>query len=71
MRTKDKKGLYLNGEFKTANYRQALALMYDNSNVNIVIEDFDYSGYSVIDGNGVQHVFELSPSKFIDKLMNL
>lgn len=74
MRTKDKQGLYLQGEFKTANYSDAIKEVYQLNKIPsgfCINEDYEANGYSVVDGNGIQHIYELSPSEFYNALMNL
>lgn len=74
MRTKDKQGLYFQGEFKAGNYSDAIKELYQLNEIPngfCINEDYEASGYSVVDGNGIQHIYELSPSEFYDTLMNL
>ena len=70
----DKQGLYLNGELKADNYRDAVMELYDMDEIPkgfYVDEDHEAVGYSVVDSKGVQHAYELSPSKFYQAFMNL
>lgn len=74
MRTKDKSGLYFQGEFKSANYSDAINELFQLNEIPngfCVNEDYDASGYSVIDTNGVQHIYDLSPKEFYNQLMKL
>ena len=71
---KDKKGLYYYGQFKTENYSDAVKLLYNIDTIPdgfCVDEGFQATGYSVVDGNGIQHIYELSPRKFYDNLLKL
>lgn len=74
MRTKDKQGLYLQGELVATSYRDAIKHMFELETIPngfCVNADHEADGYSVVDINGVQHIYELNPSKFYDTLMNL
>ena len=71
---KDTQGLYLNGELKADNYRDAVKELFNLNEIPkgfCVNEDHEAVGYSVVDSKGVQHVYELSPSKFYQAFMNL
>lgn len=74
MRTKDKQGLYLQGEFKAGNYSDAVKELFQLSEMPsgfCVNEDYEANGYSVVDIRGVQHIYELSPKEFYNQLMKL
>jgi predicted transcriptional regulator len=74
MRTKDKKGLYFQGDFKAGNYCDAVRELYQLNEIPdgfCVNEDYEANGYSLVDSNGVQHIFELSPKEFYNQLMKL
>lgn len=74
MRTKDKQGLYFQGEFKAGNYSDAIKELFQLEEIPIgfcVDEDHEANGYSVVDSNGIQHIYELSNSEFYNSLMNL
>jgi predicted transcriptional regulator len=32
---------------------------------------YEANGYSVVDGNGIQHIYELSPKEFYNAFMKL
>lgn len=71
---KDKQGLYLNGEFKADNYNDAVRELYQLNEIPkgfCVNEDYDATGYSVIDSIGVQHIYEFSPKEFYSAFMRL
>lgn len=71
---KDKQGLYLNGEFKADNYSDAIRELYQLNEIPkgfCVNEDHEANGYSVVDSNGVQHIYELSPKEFYSAFMKL
>lgn len=70
----DKPGLYYNGELKAENYVDALLELYGLENLPArfcVDEDYDASGYSIIDNLGIQHIYELSPREFYNNVMSL
>lgn len=74
MNTKDKQGLYFNGELKSDNYTDAVKELYQLEEIPsgfCVNADHDAAGYSVVDSNGVQHIYDLSPVKFYDNLMKM
>ena len=74
MRTQDKQGLYLQGKLKAANYSDAVKELFQLSIIPggfCIDEDYEANGYSVIDANGVQHVYELSPKEFYNAFMNI
>lgn len=74
MRTKDKQGLYFQGELKADNYIDSVKELYQLNEIPsgfCVNTDYEANGYSVVDGNGVQHIYELSPKEFYNALMNL
>ena len=74
MRTKDKQGLYFNGEFKADNYFDAIRELYQLNEIPsgfCVNEDYEANGYSLVDSNGVQHIYELSPKEFYNAFMKL
>ena len=71
---KDKQGLYFNGEFKADNYSDAIRELYQLNEIPkgfCVNEDYEANGYSVVDSNGVQHIYQLSPKEFYNELMKL
>lgn len=71
---KDKQGLYFQGELKADNYDDAVKELFQLKEIPkgfCVNADHEANGYSVIDKLGVQHIYELSPSEFYDKLMDL
>lgn len=71
---KDKKGLYYLGIFQTDSYTTAIKKIYELSEVPngfCVDANYNATGYSVVDCNGVQHIYELNPTKFYDALMKL
>ena len=71
---KDKQGLYFNGEFKADNYSDAIRELYQLNEIPkgfCVNEDHEANGYSVVDSNGVQHIYELSPKEFYNAFMKL
>ena len=71
---KDTQGLYLNGEIKADNYNDAIKELYGMEEIPkgfCVDEDYEADGYSVVDSNGVQHIYELSPKEFYKNLMKL
>lgn len=74
MRTKDKQGLYFQGELKADNYSDAIKVLFQLSKIPSgfsVNEDHEARGYSVVDSNGIQHIYELSPKNFYNAFMNL
>jgi hypothetical protein len=74
MRTKDKQGLYLNGNFESVSYSESLKSIFGLSEIPkgfMVNADNPANGYSIVDSNGVQHVYELDPIKFYEALSNL
>ncbi|MFA5575345.1 MAG: hypothetical protein WC994_09895 [Brumimicrobium sp.] len=74
MRTKEKRGLYFQGEFKAGNYSNAVKELYQLNEIPCgfcVNENFLANGYSVVDSNGIQHIYELSPKEFYMAFMNL
>lgn len=74
MKTKYKIGLYFQGEFKASSYGDAVKELYQLNEIPIVCcvnEDYEAHGYSVVDGNGKQHIYELSPKEFYNAFMNL
>lgn len=71
---KDKQGLYFNGEFKADNYSDAIRELYQLNEIPkgfCINEDQEANGYSVVDSNGVQHIYELSPKEFYNAFMKL
>lgn len=73
-RKKDTQGLYLNGELKADNYADAIKELYGINEIPkgfCVDEDYEAAGYSVVDSNGVQHIYELSSKDFYKNLMKL
>jgi len=74
MRTKDKMGLYFCGILIANNYRDAVKELFQLNEISrdfLINEDHNANGYSIIDCNGVQHIYEISPAKFYESLMNL
>ena len=74
MRTKDKKGLYFKGEFKAGSYNDAIKELYQLNKISsafCVNEDYEANFYSVVDDDGIQHIYELSPKEFYRAFMNL
>lgn len=74
MRTKDIQGLYFKGALIAITYSEAIKRVFEMNEVPkgfCVDESHQAIGYSVVDSNGVQHIYELSPSKFYSELMNL
>ena len=74
MRTKDKQGLYFQGELKADNYNDAIKELYQLSEIPNGFcgnEDYEANGYSIVDGRGVQTIYELSPKEFYTQLMKL
>ena len=72
--TKDKQGLYFNGQLIADNYSDAIKELYKLSaipNGFCVNEDHEANGYSVVDSNGVQHIYEHSAKEFYSAFMNL
>ena len=71
---KDKPGLYFNGEFKASNYENSIMEIFKLSEFP---EDFKLNtkhqanGYSIIDNRGVQHIYDLNPGNFYNKLTDL
>lgn len=73
-RKKDTQGLYLNGEIKANNYTDAIKELYGMDEIPkgfCVDEDYEADGYSVVDSNGVQHIYELSHKEFYKNLIEL
>jgi hypothetical protein len=71
---KDKQGLYFQGELKANSYVDAVKELFQLKEVPkgfCVNSDHVAEGYSVIDSNGVQHIYELSPSDFYENFMKL
>ena len=71
MRTKDKKGLYFQGEIKATNYSDSIKELYQIKEIPngfCVSSDYEANGYSVVDSNGVQHIYELNPVEFYNNL---
>ena len=67
-------GLYFNGNIKAANYNDAIKVLYQLNSIPklfCIDEDHKANGYSVIDNNGVQHIYDLSPKEFYGALINL
>ena len=74
MRAKDKQGLYFQGELKAGNYSDAIKELYQLKEIPngfCVDSDYEANGYSVVDRNGIQHIYELSPNEFFNQLMRL
>lgn len=72
MKTKDKQGLYFQGEFKTSNYTDSIKEIFQLNEIPngfCVNANYEANGYSIIDSNGIQHVYELNPTRFYDELM--
>jgi predicted transcriptional regulator len=70
----DKQGLYFNGNLVADNYRDAIKDVYQLNDIPkgfTINQDEPANGYSVIDSNGIQHIYELSPIKFYNALSNL
>lgn len=71
---KDKQGLYLDGKLITDGYLESIKEIYQLENVPAgfcVNSDYAANGYSIVDANGVQHIYELSPDKFYNNLMKM
>lgn len=71
---KDKQGLYYQGELKADNHADAIKELFHLDEIPkgfCVNADHEAEGYSVIDVNGVQHIYELSPNEFYDNLMKM
>ncbi len=71
---KDKQGLYFNGELKADNYSDAIRELYQLNEIPkgfCVNESHEADGYSVVDSNGVQHIYELSPIDFYSSFMKI
>ena len=74
MRTKDKQGLYFQGEFKAGNCSDAIKELYSLDEIPggfCVNEDYEANGYSVVDSKGIQHIYDLAPKDFYNELMML
>ena len=74
MKTKDKQGLYFNGEFKADNYFDAIRELYQMDEIPngfCVNDSQEAIGYSVVDSNGIQHVYEVSSKDFYKAFMQL
>jgi hypothetical protein len=74
MRAKDKQGLYFQGELKAENYSDSVKELFQLKEIPkgfCINADYEANGYSIVDSRGVQHIYELSPSKFYDKLMDM
>ena len=72
--SKDQQGLYFKGQFITESYGEALCKIYELDqlpNGFSVNEDHPANDYSIVDNNGVQHIYDLSPSAFYTKLSDL
>ena len=71
---KDKKGLYLNGKLIADGYLESIKEIYQLENVPAgfcVNSAYEANGYSIVDTNGVQHIYELSPYEFYNNLMKM
>lgn len=71
---KDKKGLYLNGKLIADGYLESIKEIYQLENVPAgfcVNSAYEANGYSIVDTNGVQHIYELSPDEFYNNLMKM
>ena len=69
---KDKPGLYLNGKLIMDGYLESIKEIYQLENVPAgfcVNSTYEANGYSIVDTNGVQHIYELSPYEFYNNLM--
>lgn len=74
MRTKDRQGLYFQGELKADNYSDAIKELYQLKEIPkgfCVNDTHEANGYSVVDAKGVQHIYELSPEEFYNAFMKL
>lgn len=74
MKTKDTQGLYFQGELKEENYSDAVKELYQLDKIPsgfCINESHEANGYSVIDANGIQHIYELSPKEFYEAFMKL
>lgn len=74
MKTKDQQGLYFQGKFKANTYNDAIKELYELKEIPegfCVNENHAANGYSVVDANGIQHIYELSPSEFYNEFMKL
>lgn len=71
---KDQQGLYYRGELKATSYIGALKEVYQLQEIPdgfCVNDSYAAKDYSVIDKNGVQHIYDLSPASFYNSLMKL
>jgi Tfp pilus tip-associated adhesin PilY1 len=74
MKAKDEQGLYFQGKIKANNYSGAIKELYG---LNIIPKGFcvstDYKAnkYSVVDSNGIQHIYDLCPNSFYNAFMQL
>jgi hypothetical protein len=74
MKTKDIQGLYFKGSLIAITYSEAVKRVFEMESIPkgfYVNEDHPANGYSVVDSKGVQHIYDLLPSKFYSELMNL
>ena len=74
MKTKNKQGLYFNGEFKAENYSDAIRELYQINEIprGFCLNDtYEAIGYSVVDSNGIQHNYEVSSKDFYNAFMQL
>lgn len=71
---KDKQGLYFQGEFKSASYQDAIKEVYQLDEVPsgfCINADHKANGYSIVDSDGIQHIYDLNAVEFYDNFMNL
>ena len=71
---KDKKGLYLNGKLIADGYLESIKEIYQLENVPAgfcVNSAYEANGYSIVDTNGVQHIYELSPDELYNNLIKM
>lgn len=74
MKTKDRAGLYFNGEFKADNYEDSIKEIFklDEFPESFALSTkHEANGYSIVDSRGIQHIYDLSPSEFYNKLTDM
>jgi hypothetical protein len=74
MTSKDIQGLYFQGLLIAITYSESIKKVFEMESIPkgfSVNEDHPANGYSLVDSNGIQHIYDLEPLKFYSELMNL
>jgi hypothetical protein len=71
---KDIQGLYYQGGLVAITYSESIKIIFDLDAIPkrfCVDEDHPAIGFSIVDINGIQHIYELNNRKFYSELMKL